>query len=185
MLLSSGKMSEHFSRSTCPVRQSSVTICSARWHRVMLSSVRKLMSLLLSHCTPEDPGARRFIWTAVRGCVVITRRGVQPVRGRRRRCALMRPDPCPARNGWQRRLARRVRSARRNNEASRCRWRWWWAGSEWGGAEVQPFAASNSRAPQLAGEPSQSVSCAPPQKRVTFCAHPRCSSRRNPPPPTI
>lgn len=67
MLLSSGKMSEHFSRSTCPVRQSSVTICSALWHRVMLSSVRKLMSLLLSHCTPEDPGARRFIWTAVRG----------------------------------------------------------------------------------------------------------------------
>lgn len=64
MLLSSGKMSEHFSRSTCPVRQSSVTICSALWHRVMLSSVRKLMSLLLSHCTPEDPGARRFIWAA-------------------------------------------------------------------------------------------------------------------------
>lgn len=63
MLLSSGNISEHFSRSTCPVRQSSVTIWRALWHKVMLSSVRTLMSLLLSHCTPEEPGGRRFIWT--------------------------------------------------------------------------------------------------------------------------
>lgn len=62
MLLSKGKMSAHFSRSTCPARQSSVTICRALWHRVMLSSARTLMSLLLSHCTPEEPGGRRFIW---------------------------------------------------------------------------------------------------------------------------
>lgn len=62
MLLSRGNISEHFSRSTCPVRQSSVTIWRALWHKVMLSSVRTLMSLLLSHCTPEEPGGRRFIW---------------------------------------------------------------------------------------------------------------------------
>lgn len=61
MLLSRGNMSEHFSRSTWPVRQSSVTICRALWHKVMLSPVRTLMSLLLSHCTPEEPGGRGFI----------------------------------------------------------------------------------------------------------------------------
>lgn len=63
MALSKGKISAHFSRSTCPARQSSVTIWRALWHRVMLSSARTLMSLLLSHCTPEEPGGRRFIWT--------------------------------------------------------------------------------------------------------------------------
>lgn len=83
-------MSEHFSRSTCPVRQSSVTIWRALWHKVMLSSVRKLMSLLLSHCTPEEPGGR-FIWAAL-----FMRRRVQAVRGRRRGGAL-RPDPYPVR----------------------------------------------------------------------------------------
>lgn len=62
MLLSRGNISEHLSRSTFPVRQSSVTIWRALWHKVMLSSVRTLMSLLLSHCTPEEPGGRRFIW---------------------------------------------------------------------------------------------------------------------------
>ena len=62
MLLSRGNISEHFSRSTCPVRQSSVMIWRALWHKVMLSSVRTLMSLLLSHCTPEGPGGRWFIW---------------------------------------------------------------------------------------------------------------------------
>lgn len=62
--LSRGNISEHFSRSTCPVRQSSVTIWRALWHKVMLSSVRKLMSLLLSHCTPEEPGGR-FIWAPI------------------------------------------------------------------------------------------------------------------------
>lgn len=62
MLLSRGNISEHFSRSTCPVRQSSVIIWRALWHKVMLSSVRTLMSLLLSHWTPEEPGGRRFIW---------------------------------------------------------------------------------------------------------------------------
>lgn len=62
MVLSRGNISEHFSRSTCPVRQSSVMIWRALWHKVMLSSVRTLMSLLLSHCTPEEPGGWRFIW---------------------------------------------------------------------------------------------------------------------------
>lgn len=91
MVLSRGNISEHFSRSTCPVRQSSVTIWRALWHKVMLSSVRTLMSLLLSHCTPEEPGGRRFIWAP------FMRRWVQPVRGRQQGGAL-RPDPYPARN---------------------------------------------------------------------------------------
>lgn len=90
MLLSSGNISEHFSRSTCPVRQSSVTIWRALWHRVMLSSIRTLMSLLLSHCTPEEPGGRRFI------CAAFMRRRVQLVRGRQGDA--LRPDPYPVRN---------------------------------------------------------------------------------------
>lgn len=101
ILLSRGNISEHFSRSTCPVRQSSVTIWRALWHKVMLSSVRKLMSLLLSHCTSEEPGGRRFIWA-----LFFMRRRVQPVRGRQQGGAL-RPDPYPVRN--EERLARRAR----------------------------------------------------------------------------
>lgn len=62
ILLSKVNISEHFSRSTCPVRQSSVMIWRALLHKAMLSSVRKLMSLLLSHCTPDEPGGWRFIW---------------------------------------------------------------------------------------------------------------------------
>jgi len=91
MLLSSGKISAHFSRSTCPVRQSSVTIWRALWHKVMLSSVRTLMSLLLSHCTPDDPGGRRFIWAP------FMRSREQPVR-RRQQGGALRLDPYPARN---------------------------------------------------------------------------------------
>lgn len=99
MLLSRGNISEHFSRSTCPARQSSVTIWRALWHRVTLSSVRTFMSLLLSHCTPEEPGGRRFIWTP------FMRRRVQPVR-RRQWGSAQSPDPYPARN--EERLAARA-----------------------------------------------------------------------------
>lgn len=63
MLLSVGKMSAHFSRSTWPARHSSVMICRARWHRLTPSSVRVLMSFLLIHCILEEPRARGFIGT--------------------------------------------------------------------------------------------------------------------------
>lgn len=105
MLLSRGNISEHFSRSTCPVRQSSVTIWRALWHKVMLSSVRTLMSLLLSHCTPEEPGGRRFIWAPWFFFVCFLffmRRTVQPVH--RQQQGTLRPDPYPVRN--EERLAR-------------------------------------------------------------------------------
>lgn len=61
MLLSVGKMSAHFSRSTWPARHSSVMIWRARWHRLTPSSVRALMSFLLIHCMLEEPRARGFI----------------------------------------------------------------------------------------------------------------------------
>lgn len=63
MLLSVGKMSAHFSRSTWPARHSSVMIWRARWHRLTPSSVRALMSFLLIHCILEEPRARGFIRT--------------------------------------------------------------------------------------------------------------------------
>lgn len=63
MLLPRGNTSLHLSRFTWSARQSSQTISIASRHcSAVKSSVRSFMSLLLSHCTPEEPGGRRFIW---------------------------------------------------------------------------------------------------------------------------
>lgn len=91
MLLSSGKISAHFSRSTCPARHSSVTIWRALWHRVIPSSVRTFMSFLLIHCMLDDAWGRGFIGAP---CELPSAADAQG-NGER----VMRSSPCPPRKG--------------------------------------------------------------------------------------
>lgn len=98
MLLSSGNISAHFSRSTCPARHSSVTIWRALWHRLMPSSVRTFMSFLLIHRMLDDAWGWGFIGSP---CELMN---AADAYGNGKR--MVRPSPCPLRKGAPDSLAR-------------------------------------------------------------------------------